>query len=90
MAKMTRLTLIVTEEMANDIRSYLDKLLDLIEVDETHEWMKENEVFDNIHELYAKIDEVETVIMWADAGTTLTTDTRRQIFDLLTEYYERF
>lgn len=85
-----RLCLIVTETHAKDIRSYLDELLNLIGVDEHHEWMRENDVFDNIQDLYNKIDEVESVIMWADPGIPLTPESRKQLFDLLDEYDEHF
>lgn len=88
--KLCRLYLVITKEQADAIQAYLDALLNLIGVDEHHEWMKENSVFSDIHELYAKIDEVESVIPWADAGTPLTRETRKQLFDLLDEYYENF
>lgn len=90
MSGRCRLYLVVTEELSRDIHSYLDKLLDLICVDETHEWMKENPHFDSMRDLYEEIDRVEAVIPWADPGTPLTTDTRKQLFDLLDSYDERF
>lgn len=75
----------VTAGQIETLKAFYDEMMNLIQVDETHEWMAENEIFDEIQFLYERLDEVEKFIVY-DEGDEITEAEKNQIDKLLEDY----